>query len=140
MLTETDTEWRERRRSTRYPLALELRYMAVCEAVLRIGYGTTIDISGKSILFRADAELAPQTRVELSVGWPAMHAGEPLRLFLYGSILRSDGRGVAALIERYSLVPEIADRSRGAASEWDRILERYRGKLLKLGRGVAPRG
>jgi len=129
----------ERRRSRRYQLALDLRYMAVCQAVVRIGTGVTLDISGKSIRFWPDADLAPGTRVELSLGWPATHAGEPLRLLLYGSVLRSDARGAAALIERYSLLPQAGDGASGVAGEWDRIMQRYRGKLLKLGRGVNPR-
>jgi len=132
-------EWGERRGSKRYKLALQLRYMAVCNEVLRVGYGVTLDISGKSVLFHPDAHLVPDTRVELSVCWPATRSGEPLRLLLYGSVMLSNERGVAALIERYNLVPEVSHRYSGAAPEWDKVLERLRCKLLKMGRSVNPR-
>src|SRR5437762_4868116 len=62
-------EWGERRGSKRYKLALQLRYMAVRNEVLRVGYGVTLDICGKSVLFQWDEDLVPDTCVELSVCW-----------------------------------------------------------------------
>ena len=119
-----------------YPLRLPLRYMAACEEVLRLGNGVSLDLSSKSILFSPDSELLPGVRVEISVCWPATREGEPLRLLLYGPILWHDARGAMALIERHSLVPELKDNVKGATPEWSLMLDRFRGKLLKLGRPV----
>ena len=120
-----------------YPLRLPLRYMAGCDEVLRLGNGVSLDLSSKSILFSPDSGLLPGVRVEVSIRWPATRDGVPLRLLLYGPILWHDARGAMALIERHSLVPELKDNVTGATPEWNLILDRFRGKLQKLGRPVS---
>lgn len=129
----------ECRHSKRYPLKLQMTYMAACNKVLRLGYGVTIDISRTGILFWPDAELAAGTRVELSLSWPASPNGEQLRLLMHGSVLRCGKFGAAVAVERQRLVREGAGQVSGAKSEWDQILARFRCKLLKLGHSVEPR-
>ena len=121
----------------RYPLRLPLRYMAACDGALRLGHGLSLDLSSKSILFSLDSGLAPGVRVEVSICWPATRQGEPMRLLLYGPVLWHDARGAMALIERHSLIPELKNNVNGATPEWGLILDRFRGKLLKLGRPLS---
>jgi hypothetical protein len=129
----------ECRLSRRYPLKLQLTYMAVCNQVLRLGYGVSIDISRGGVLFWPDAELALGTRVELSLNWPATPDGDQLRLLMYGSVVRCGRLGAAAVVERQRLVREGAAEVNGATPEWEQILARFRCKLLKLGHPVEPR-
>jgi len=126
----------ERRASRRYPLRLELRYMAACNEVLRMGRGFSLNMSSKGILFVPDAELIPGARLEVTADWPAGHNGTALRLFLYGCVLSYDGRGAVATIERYSLIPDTAGEAGGSGPNWERMLAKCRYRLLRLGRSV----
>jgi hypothetical protein len=93
----------ERRGSTRFPLALEVRYtFSGSGAPVEAGSGRTIDLSSSGISFIADRPLAAGQRLDVSTDWPvALDGGVQLQLIMSGVVVRAEGTAAALRIQRH---------------------------------------
>ena len=92
----------ERRGAARFPLSLDLRYVASGSFPVEKGFGRTIDLSSCGLSFTADRPLPPGLRLDIFIDWPAMlEGGVQLQLAVLGEIVRNDGLLAALKIERH---------------------------------------
>ena len=93
----------DQRSHRRYPITLELEYKLLNKGrVERSGFGRTLNISSRGVLFDADDLLSASGRVELTIPWPFLLEGIcRLKLVMRGRIVRSDGDGIAIRTEHY---------------------------------------
>ena len=70
----------------------------------RLGSGTTLDVSRRGVLFRADDSLPAGSYVELTMEWPFLWKGvHPLTLVMRGQVVRSEGNEVAVRTREHEL-------------------------------------
>jgi PilZ domain-containing protein len=94
----------ERRRHRRYPIVLGVQYRVTRGRAERLGSGTTLDVSRRGVLFRADDSLLAGSYVELTMEWPFLWKGvHPLTLVMRGQVVRSDGNEVAVRTREHEL-------------------------------------
>lgn len=94
----------ERRRHRRYPIVLGVQYRVTRGRAERLGSGTTLDVSRRGVLFRADDSLPAGSYVELTMEWPVLWKGVyPLTLVMRGQVVRSDGNEVAVRTREHVL-------------------------------------
>ena len=91
----------ERERShCRFAIDLELQCRRLRNGSVVLG--KSCDICSGGVRFASSETLAPATRVELSIDWPALLNGDcPLQLKVRGHVLRNDQHGTAIEIEHY---------------------------------------
>ena len=66
------------------------------------GSGQTLNISSSGVWFTTDGILTAGFPLELSLSWPALLNDVcPMKLMIYGCVVRSDHDGAALAIERY---------------------------------------
>jgi hypothetical protein len=94
---------RERRTGYRFGIRRELRYKLVKgRAVVAAGTGHTIDMGSGGMAFFAEDQLRPGAAVEMSISWPALLDQTcPMRLIVFGRVLRSTGHKAVCTIERH---------------------------------------
>jgi hypothetical protein len=86
----------EQRSNRRYDLQLKIEYVVIKNGRIERGNGRTLNISSRGVLFKTKRALPPQGPIELLLNWPVLLEGNcPLRLVLWGRIVRNDGRGIA---------------------------------------------
>jgi hypothetical protein len=91
-----------RRKSVRFPIGRELVYHAVSSSSRRSGRGVSRDISSGGISFSAGHSLPAGEEVEISISWPALLDGRlGLRLWVIGTVLRSDSETAVCTIDKY---------------------------------------
>jgi hypothetical protein len=93
----------ERRASTRFPLAIEVRYaLTGCRERRKTGSGQTIDLSGSGLSFTADRPLLTGQQLEVAVAWPVLlDGGVQLQLTMSGEVVRTNGTLTALKIQRH---------------------------------------
>jgi c-di-GMP-binding flagellar brake protein YcgR len=109
MLTETREEQtvangqRERRMKRRFEIAQELHYkMLYGQRIAETGSGKTLNISSGGVWFTTQGMLTIGMPIEVSMGWPVLlNDSCPMKLMIYGCVLRSNENGAAVTIERY---------------------------------------
>src|SRR5215469_2930188 len=81
----------ERRANRRYPVALGLQYKLIVKGrIQRIGFGRTINISSRGVLFESEEAMPTRGRMELVLNWPVPLQGVcALNLIMRGRILRT---------------------------------------------------
>ena len=101
--TFTGTGERERRIKRRFPVAQEVRYkMLYGQRIAETGQGKIDNISSSGVWFSTENMLTPGMPVELSVNWPVLlHETCPMKLMIYGCVVRANEHGAAVAIERY---------------------------------------
>jgi hypothetical protein len=101
----------ERRRKVRFPLERDLRYKVLKDdVVLESGNGQTVNMSSGGVAFSLDHDLPDNCYIELAISWPVLlQDTTPMRLFVFGRVLRSGGRKSVCSIEKY----EFRTQSRG---------------------------
>jgi hypothetical protein len=78
------------------------------------GLGATVNMSSGGIWLTTDHPLSTGMQVELAMNWPVFLNGScPMKLMIYGCVLRSNDHGAAVAIERY----EFRTQSREALRE-----------------------
>ena len=117
---------KDRRAKMRFPLQRELRYKLLEENdVIETGAGYTLDMGSSGVAFCADGDLTPGAFIELSISWPVLLDERcPMRLIVFGRVLRNCGRLSACTIDRY----EFRTQSRSFATatvRQDSMLERW---------------
>jgi c-di-GMP-binding flagellar brake protein YcgR len=94
---------RERRTKRRFEIAQELRYkMLYGQRIAETGAGKTLNISSGGVWFTAENTLGVGMPIELSMSWPVLlNDSCPMKLMIYGCVVRSNEKGAAVVIERY---------------------------------------
>ncbi len=94
---------RERRQKRRFQIEQEVRYkMLYGQRIAETGVGKSMNISSSGIWFSTENMLTSGMPVELSMNWPVLlNDSCPMKLMIYGCVVRSDERGAAVAIERY---------------------------------------
>lgn len=94
---------RERRTKRRFQIEQEVRYKLLYgQRIAETGRGTTVNISSGGLWFTTDNLLTTGIPVEISMNWPVLlNDSCPMKLMIYGCVLRSNERGAAVAIERY---------------------------------------
>lgn len=116
----------DRRTRRRFAIGREIRYRVMDERQgIAAGTGTTIDISSHGVSFATGARLNAGALVELSISWPvALDDHLPLRLIVYGRIMRSDEGIAVSTIERYEFRTQPRTAA-AAAARGDTMLRRW---------------
>jgi len=93
----------ERRSKKRFVIEQEVRYkMLYGQRIAETGVGRTINISSGGVWFTTENVLTAGMPVELSMSWPVLlHDSCPMKLMIYGCVIRSSTKGAAVAIERY---------------------------------------
>jgi hypothetical protein len=94
---------RERRTKRRFTIDQEVKYkMLYGQRIAETGVGRTINISSGGVWFSTENMLTSGMPVELSMSWPVLlNDSCPMKLMIYGCVVRSNERGAAVAIERY---------------------------------------
>jgi hypothetical protein len=94
---------RERRMKRRFQIEQEVRYkMLYGQRIAETGVGKTMNISSGGVWFTTENVLTPGMPVELSMNWPVLlNDSCPMKLMIYGCVIRSSDGGAAVAIERY---------------------------------------
>ena len=119
----------ERRTTRRFPIEQLVRYKVLLHhRTVNEGCGATVNISSGGIWFTTDQPLSLGVEVELAINWPALLEGSlPMKLMIFGSVLRSNDRGAAVAIERYEF------RTRSTRALCDRLVARNGGHRKPIG-------
>ena len=93
----------DRRQKRRFRIEQDVRYkMLYGQRVAETGAGKTTNISSGGVCFTTDNMLSIGIPVELSMNWPVLlNQNCPLKLMIYGCVVRSNDEGSAIMIERY---------------------------------------
>jgi hypothetical protein len=86
------------------PLERDVRYKVLGgkKAELKTGLGKMLDMSSGGVQFTTESPLPQGERVELAVNWPArLNDVTPLKLVIFGRVVRAEGTQVAVSIEQY---------------------------------------
>src|SRR3954453_16984103 len=94
---------RERRTKRRFQIDQEIKYkMLYGQRIAETGVGRTMNISSGGVWFTTENMLTSGMPVELSMNWPVLlNDSCPMKLMIYGCVVRSNERGAAVAIERY---------------------------------------
>lgn len=94
---------REKRMKRRFQIEQEVRYkMLYGQRIAETGTGKTMNISSGGVWFSTENMLTAGMPVELSMSWPVLlNDSCPMKLMIYGCVIRSNERGAAVAIERY---------------------------------------
>jgi len=72
------------------------------QRIAETGTGKTTNISSSGVWFTTDNMLTTGMPIELSMNWPVLlNDSCPMKLMIYGCVVRSNERGAAVAIERY---------------------------------------
>jgi hypothetical protein len=94
---------RERRIKRRFTIDQEVKYkMLYGQRIAETGVGRTMNISSGGVWFTTENMLTSGMPVELSMNWPVLLNDIcPMKLMIYGCVVRSNEKGAAVAIERY---------------------------------------
>jgi hypothetical protein len=94
---------RDRRTKRRFQIDQEVRYkMLYGQRIAETGVGRTMNISSGGVWFSTESMLTSGMPVELSMNWPVLlNDSCPMKLMIYGCVVRSNEKGAAVAIERY---------------------------------------
>jgi len=94
---------RERRTKRRFQIDQEVKYkMLYGQRIAETGVGRTVNISSGGVWFSTENMLTSGMPVELSMNWPVLlNDSCPMKLMVYGCVVRSNEKGAAVAIERY---------------------------------------
>jgi hypothetical protein len=94
---------RERRTKKRFQIEQDVRYkMLYGQRIAETGMGKTRNISSGGLWFTTENPLTAGMPVEVSMNWPVLlHDSCPMKLMIYGCVIRSSEKGAAVSIERY---------------------------------------
>ena len=92
----------DRRLRVRYAIEQDVRYRVIQNRqCLGSGSGRTRNLSSCGVWFTTEQMLQAGQSVELTVDWPAPDDLHPLKLMLYGTVMRAGEGGAALAIRRY---------------------------------------
>jgi hypothetical protein len=93
----------ERRIKRRFHIEEDVRYkMLYGQRLAETGAGKTMNISSGGIWFTTEAMLTSGMPIEISMTWPVLlNDSCPMKLMIYGCVVRSNDKNAAVAIERY---------------------------------------
>jgi len=93
----------ERRTKRRFHIEEDVRYkMLYGQRLAESGAGKTMNISSGGVWFTTEAMLTSGMAIEISMTWPALlNDSCPMKLMIYGCVVRSNDKNAAVAIERY---------------------------------------
>jgi len=93
----------ERRTTRRFHIEQQVNYKLLCEnRTVETGRGATVNMSSGGLWLATDHPLSTGVAAELAMDWPVLLNGScPMKLMIFGHVLRSNDHGVAIVIERY---------------------------------------
>jgi hypothetical protein len=111
----------ERRTKKRFLIEQEVKYkMLYGQRIAETGTGRTLNISSGGVFFTTENVLTAGMPVELSMNWPVLlHDSCPMKLMIYGCVIRSSDRGAAVAIERYEF------RTQGKAFQQPQVIPNF---------------
>src|SRR4051812_20098234 len=94
---------RDRRIKRRFQIDQEVKYkMLYGQRIAETGVGRTMNISSGGVWFSTETMLTSGMPIELSMTWPVLlNDSCPMKLMIYGCVVRSNEKGAAVAIERY---------------------------------------
>src|SRR5580700_5743776 len=94
---------RERRTKRRFHIEQDVRYkMLYGQRIAETGTGKTMNISSGGVWFTTEALLTSGMPIEISMTWPVLlNDSCPMKLMIYGCVVRSNNKSAAVAIERY---------------------------------------
>ena len=130
---EQDLRSIERRQKIRFPIIRDVRYRLLDDDTLAdYGAGETIDMGSGGISFSTGQQLKEGCYIELSINWPVLLDDIcPMRLVVYGQVLRSDCSGTACTVDKY----EFRTRARltlARPNRSDAVFQRWAEGLRKV--------
>ena len=122
----------DRRGKIRFPMQREVRYKVLKDgATLDSGNGHTIDMGSGGVLFQVERDLAEGAFIQLSVSWPVLLDDScPMRLVIFGRVLRSIGHRCACSIDKYEFRTQ-ARAIQSSQPRFDSSLERWADAVRK---------
>ncbi len=93
----------DRRLKRRFRIEQECRYRVLYgHRIAESGVGRTVNMSSSGVWLTTETVLPAGLPVELSINWPAMlNQVCPMKLMIFGCVIRSDTTGAAISVERY---------------------------------------
>jgi hypothetical protein len=93
----------ERRIKQRFRIEEDVRYkMLFGQRLAETGSGKIMNISSGGVCFTTEAMLTSGMAIEISMTWPVLLDDScPMKLMIYGSVVRSNNKSAAVAIERY---------------------------------------
>lgn len=93
----------DRRSKKRFDIHQPVRYkMSHGQRLAATGVGKTVNVSSGGVWITTENRLAPGWPIELSMNWPVLlHDACPMKLMIYGFVIRSSERTAAISIQRY---------------------------------------
>ncbi len=103
---------REQRRKRRFRIEQEVHYRVLYgHRMAETGTGRTLNMSSSGIWLTTETILPAGVPIELSINWPALlNQICPMKLMVFGCVVRSDERGAAISVERYEFRTQGARR------------------------------
>jgi hypothetical protein len=94
---------RDRRSKRRFQIDQEVKYkMLYGQRIAETGVGRTLNISSGGVWFSTESMLTSGMPIEISMNWPVLlNDSCPMKLMIYGCVVRSNEKGAAVAIERY---------------------------------------
>jgi len=122
----------ERRKKARFPLNRELRYKVLeGDTIVEFGTGTTLDMGSGGMAFVTEHPLLVGAFIELSISWPVLLEDScPMRLIVFGRILRSAGRQTACTVDKYEFRTQARVRQIAPVRN-DSMLQRWADNIRK---------
>ena len=123
----------ERRKKVRFYLNRELRYKVLEEeTIVDSGLGATLDIGSGGVAFLAEQRLPIGAFIELSISWPVLLENScPMRLIVFGRIVRSSGCKTACTIDKYEFRTQARAPRPISLPRTDSMLQRWAGNIRK---------
>src|SRR5262249_61843476 len=117
----------KRRAKKRLEIQLDLRYKMTAEgSPVAAGTGKTLNMCSSGIAFATDQPMQAGAFVELSINWPVLLDDScPMRLNVFGRILRADGREAACSIDKYEFRTAPRTFQQTSAPRNDNMLQRW---------------
>jgi PilZ domain len=129
----------ERRARVRFPMHREMRYKLLeGEATVASGAGATCDMSSGGVAFTSDRPLATGAFIEISISWPrALDDGCPMRLIVFGKVLRSGLHRSVCTVEKYEFRTQARTLQFAVPVRHDDKLQRWAKEYEKARRASA---
>ena len=117
----------ERRSKSRFAIERDVRYKIVDDGtVVASGMGTTINIGSGGVAFITEKPLPSGGYVELSISWPLLLDETcPMRLVVFGRVLRSSRRIAACKIDKYEFRTQARTLQMPSTNRVDSMFQRW---------------
>lgn len=117
----------ERRTKFRFPIHREFRYKLLEDkTMVAAGGGETLDIASSGVGLFVDQQLPMGAFIEISISWPVLlDESCPMRLIVFGRIVRSEGRMAACTIDKYEFRTQARKLHIATPIRTDSMLQRW---------------